>query len=213
MKKKSLFLATVLLVAVSGFAQTRINNFVGYGNSFGTFGYPNTATYGEVFQVPQTSTILNSFSFYTGGPINSGQIITGAYIATWNGNQAGTLVYSSPQYNYDNAGNEEVTFNTGGLAVNPNAEYVMFMSISQYYGQSTGTTYFSGGDGNFDLKGFVYNNNAGDFNALFNTAWSGPINYGLAVDIEFNELPEPSTLLMFGTGLLGGIGVLRCKLF
>lgn len=213
--KKSLFLAAVLLFAVSGFANTSYNNFNGYSDYWHPFGYPNTATYGELFTAPTNGdNNLTSFSFYMGSQDAPGNIITGAYIATWNGSEAGTLLYSSAAYNYDNNGDEELTFTpSGGVALQSGGKYVMFLSISQFYGQSLGEAYVSQGTTNPNLNGFVYNNNSGDFQALFNTAWSGSLSPDWAVDLEFSSVPEPGSLMLLGTGILGGLGMLRRKLF
>ena len=79
---------------------------------------------------------------------------------------------------------------------------------------SRGTTYISQGTSIPGLNGFVYNNNSGDFNSLFTTNWSGPLTPDWTVDLEFNSgVPEPGSLMLLGTGILGGLGVLRRKLF
>ena len=209
--KMSLLLVAVLLFAVSGFADTTYNNFNGYSDFWFPFGYPNTATYGELFTSPNNGdNNLASFSFYMGSPFLAGNIITGAYIATWTGSMAGTLVYSSESggpINYDNLGDEQITINTGGLALNANTQYVMFLSVSNYYGQSTGQAYASQGTSITGLNGFVYNNNAGDFNALFTTAWTGPASPDWAVNLHF--VPEPVTLGLIALGGLGLVVALR----
>ncbi len=111
-------LVAVLLFAVSGLADTVYNNFTGYSDYWYPFGNPNTATYGELFTSPNNADHnLVSFSFYMGTPTTPGNIITGAYIATWTGSMAGTLLYSAGPINYDNLGNEQITINTGGLAL------------------------------------------------------------------------------------------------
>ncbi len=126
--KKAILLSAVLLLALSSFADTTINNFTGYNDGWFPFGDPNNATqtYGEIFTAPSGGdTSLASFSFYTGDPFFTGDIIAGAYIATWTGTHAGKLLYDSGEFDYDNAGNEELTFNTGGLSVTPGAQYIM----------------------------------------------------------------------------------------
>lgn len=209
---KKLAVLAVLLVAISAFANTEYNNFTGYSDYWHPFGYPDTSTYGELFTAPNNDTNLASFSFFMGSPYVTGNIVLGGYIATWTGFNAGTLLYSSPLVNYDNLGNEQITFNTGGLTMTPGAQYVMFLSVSQYYGQSSGQAYVVPGSSVSGLNGFAYYNNSNDFNALFSNSWDA---YGLspdwAVDVQFT--PEPGTLLLLGTGILGGIGALRRKLF
>jgi len=203
-------LVAVLLFAVSGFADTTYNNFNGYSDYWHPFGYPDTSTYGELFTSPNNGdNNLASFSFYLGSQLVAGNIITGAYIATWTGSMAGTLLYSNGPINYDNAGDEQITINTGGLALNPNAQYVMFLSISNFYNQSQGQAYVSQGTSITGLNGFVYNNNEGNFNALFTTAWTGPLSPDWAVDLHFNAVPEPGTLGLIALGGLGLVGALR----
>ena len=66
--KKSLFLAALLLVAMSGFAATSINNFTGFNDYWHPYGdgSDSTQTYGELFTAPTNGdNNLTSFSFYT----------------------------------------------------------------------------------------------------------------------------------------------------
>ena len=213
--KKDLFLFAVLLVSAFGFATTSINNFTGYNNYYEPLG--NLVTFGELFIVPQGDDILNSISFYTGEPaeMNDGPIVLGAYVATWDsiGDHAGTLLYSSDKYTYDNQGNEELTFNTNGTRLTPGQQYVMFLSTAQYANQSTGQTFVPSGSRSDYLAGFVEIFDGGDFDSLFSTRWGGPDEPDWAVDIELDSsTPEPSSLIMLGTGLVGGLGIMRRKL-
>jgi len=210
--KKSLLLIGVLLFTLSGFANTSYNNYAGYNPYWYDLGYPNTATYGEIFTAPNTDTNLESFSFWAANPVVSGDILLGGYIATWTGSNAGTLLYSSPSYDYPNTGEAQISFNTGGVTLVPGQQYVMFLSVSQYYGQSFGQLQVDAGNPLTGLNGFAWYNNADDFNGLFTNGWD---NYyaspDWAVDLEFT--PEPSSLMLLGTGILGGLGILRRKLF
>jgi len=217
--KKTLLLLAVLLFAVSSFAQVNYNNFSGYSAYWNPFGNPNTATYGETFIAPNSpNTNLADFGFYMAGPVTTGNIELSAYIATWTGTHAGTLLYTSPEFNYPNTGNAEIQFNTGGLTLNPGGDYIMFLSVSQYYGQSSGLSFISSGSATIPGGGFAYYNNGANFNELFTNNWD---NSGLkpdwAVNLDFNSgsggsTPEPGTLALFGSGLACLAGAIRRRI-
>ncbi|MFZ0707814.1 MAG: PEP-CTERM sorting domain-containing protein [Candidatus Korobacteraceae bacterium] len=213
--KKALLLSAVLLFALTSFGDTIINNFTGYNDYWHPFGDPRgaTQTYGEVFTAPDGIQNLSGFSFYMGNPIDSGTIITGAYIATWTGTHAGTLLYDSGEFDYDNAGNEKLTFTTGGLFVTPGQQYVMFLSTSKFNGDSFGTTFVPAGNTDPNLNGFAYFNNGNEFDALFTLPWDGSgLSPDWAVELQFDNAPEPGSLVLFGSGILSGLAILRRKL-
>jgi hypothetical protein len=114
----------------------------------------------------------------------------------------------------------EFTFYTGGLSLIAGDEYVAFISISEpSYSSYSGTTTIPsvaafppsipGGSAVYlsnsnDISQFTSGNNWGE---------------GSGVDSEFiadfslgaSPTPEPSSLLLFGTGLTGFAGALRRK--
>ena len=112
---------------------------------------------------------------------------------------------------YANIGDAELTFDTGGLALTGGADYVAFLSVSGYYGDSAGESYLSSGGG-IPGGSFVYDNNGGDFAALSTDTWSGPTSPDWAIDAEFgssSSIPEPGTVTLLGTGLVGLVALRR----
>jgi hypothetical protein len=216
MKKVVLIVVLMLFaVSVSAFADTIYNTFTGYNPYWHPFGYPDTSTYGETFTAPSNGDhFLNSFSLYMAGPYTSGDIVMGAYIATWDGTKAGTLLWSSGMIDYPNTGNAQLDFNTGGLNLTGGGSYIVFLSVSEFYGQSSGQSYISGGNGSCPGCAFAYFNNGGNFGELFTNSWDGS---GLQPDFAFTanfsssggQVPEPGTLALLGTGLITAVGVVR----
>lgn len=207
-----------LLLALSTFALTAFadtyNNFTGYSDYWHPLGYPNTATYGETFSAPTDGAdFLTSFSFYMGNPYVAGDIVLSAYIATWTGTEAGTLLYTSPSVDYANTGDAELTFNNIDVNLTSGGDYVAFLSISQSYGDSSGEAYVSSG-GTIPGGSFVYNNNSGNFAELFSGGWSAGRSPNWAIDAEFSSsaVPEPGTLIPLGAGLLAMFAAARRRL-
>jgi len=187
------------------------------GNSvISPFGYSNTATYGEVITAPTDgNTQLNSFQFYLSEPAG---LTFGAYIAPWNGAYAGPLLYSTPSPIVTaGTGLVPYTVSTGGVDLTANNQYVLFISISNYYaldaGSGAGSIGYGGTPGSSDTH-FVWANNSGDFAGLFTTSWNGlglggcadPVCGQAAFVLDYSAptvTPEVPTVVLFGTGLLG----------
>jgi hypothetical protein len=190
MMKTSRTLMTALVAGIAfaaagiTFADTIYDNFTGYNSGWYQFGFPNSATYGETFRAPINGDAnLQDFGFYMYAPYVPGNILLRAYIATWTGTQAGTLLYTSADVDYANTGNDHLTFTTGGLTLTPGAMYVAFLSISELYGQSSGQAQVSDGDPIIPGGNFVWSNNSGDFEALFTSTWTST---GTKPDWAFN---------------------------
>jgi VPDSG-CTERM motif len=212
---RGLVATAALAAAGSAFANTTYNNFAGYNDAVHPLGNPNTATYGETFSAPTNGDVnLQDFGFYMGNPFVAGDILLRAYIATWTGTQAGTLLYTSPNFDFANTGNAHLTFSTSGLTLTPGASYVAFLSVSELYGQSSGETYISLGDPTIPGGNFVFYNNSGDFGALFNSTWDFT---GIGPQWAFNAtftpgVPDGGSTLALLSGAFALVGAFNRKL-
>jgi hypothetical protein len=93
------------------------------------------ATIGETFTTDSTHTTLNSLTFYVTDGARFGITLPPlsfqTYVMAWNGSQAtGPVLYTSPVETASLAGLRPFTVNTSNLQLDPNQQYVAFISTS-----------------------------------------------------------------------------------
>lgn len=124
-------------------------------------------------------------------------------------------MYSSPEVDYANTGDSQLSFNTGGVSLTPGGSYVAFLSISQYYGDSSGEVQISQGTATIPGGNFVYYNNGGDFGALFNSSWDATaLKPDWAVTMDFTSgsvTPEPSSAAIAALGAVAFLAYGRSR--
>jgi hypothetical protein len=151
------------------------------GGSVEPFGYPDTATYGQVITVPGSDATLSSFTFELQVPTTA---TFRAGVFAWDGSKAvGAPLWQSGDMTTATSGWGEVTVDTGGVPVVPGAQYVIYFTTSESSGSGLGEWGLVGDD--YSGGGFVYNNNGSDFGALTTTPWQGFGTQDLAFEASF----------------------------
>ena len=197
-------------------------------NTISSFGYPNTSTYGEAITTPATGTNVSSISFWLNEAVG---FQFQAFIGAWDNNNyliPGGLAgveYLSPIQTVTQTGLVEYTITGVNAPVTPGTIYMFGLTIDNVYNQdaqfgsgSQGGDIFANGNstyyfawnndtGNGTLLGSNWNNQgcANNQGSCGNAAWT--VSYGGAA-----PTPEPSSLILLGSGGVGLAGVLRRKL-
>jgi hypothetical protein len=202
------------LAATPALAQD-VDTTATYGGEIGSFGTPNTATYGQTFTVGADNA-LNAFTMYLdggwGGPLNFQ-----AYVYAWNGSRAvGNALFTSATQQLNGGGTTAYDFATGGLNLISGQQYVAFLTTSGVANNSYvsalmpfagwGNDVYSGGD-------FVYFNNGNDFAKLTGQDWDcsgcgfGDAHFKADFTAGISAVPEPAAwgMLIGGFGLAGGM--------
>jgi hypothetical protein len=188
-------------------------------------GNPETSTYGEAITTPAGATNITSFSFWLQGD-------TGfefqSFVSAWdNTNYAltGSMLYLSPVTTLADGNMDEFTFSGLNIPVTPGTIYQFGVTIDNVFGADSGFySEYLGGDilsnGNSTYY-FDWSNDLGNSSLLYtnwNTAGAGGCadNGGACgqaaylVNYSGSAIPEPGTMTLIGSALLG-LGVLLRK--
>ena len=225
--------AVLVLVALPATAQQIQTDPSWNGtNTISSFGYPNTATYGEAITTPAGATNVSSVSFWLNEATGFEYQF---FIAPWDNNNylipgglAGAEYISSIQTIASGGSLTKYTISGINAAVTPGTIYMFGLTIDNVYNQdaqfgagSQGGDIFANGNstyyfawnndsGNGSLLGSNWNNDTGSCadngGACGNAAWI--VNYGGGGGTTH----EPGTFILLGTGAIGLFGVIRRKL-
>ncbi len=176
--KKSLVIASALTVtALAVFGPAAAASAVTVSNpgpatdSIGTFGPRATSVYGQTLTVPAGSNTLDGFSFQitAGGPM----VVRGEVYA-WDGQKATgpSLFESAPVTINGDSTTRVVPFRTGGVAVTPGTEYVLFATVLRDE-QPAAPGYSSWPTTGDVLPGQLVWYNASSFDEVTTESWDG----------------------------------------
>ncbi len=214
-------IASVVLTSTRAQAAfiTTLPSWNGFSD-IGTFGEPNTATYGQTITVGATDTFLTDFSFrmrtFDGATSRFEGIVMKWDQATFRA--VGPVLFSSGLKTNTGPGTGFNNINiTTNVNLTQNTQYVLFLSASNFFNSSNENSnfgYIPGNPGAYSGGQFVYQNNGSNFALLTSNSWESFGGNDLAFTANLtpgpavNPTPAPAGAVLFGLGF-AGLGLFR----
>ena len=180
------------------------------------FGETATATMGQTFTVNGAETQLDRFAFRLDDYAGSTTTVDfAAYVYAWDGRKAvGNELFASTQRSSSNNGGaggwEVFSFDTGGVSLQADQQYVAFLSASLFFDgiSSTSTLELSNG---YSGGSLVFDRNGSAFGQLTTQTWDSVLDGFIGTRdtwfvAEFSaptSVPEPGTAVLLLSGLAG----------
>lgn len=207
--------AAILLTASVSAADATVIDTGTLTNDILSFGEPAFATYGQTFKLnPGDDTNLDSVTFYLNDLSNPDNVDFTFYLYEWNGARiTGSSLFTSGMLSTTGSnGYETFTVDTGGVSLSTWTNYAFFISASNFFDNVGGTSSLGGSTDGYANGNFIYMSNGNNFGMLSTSNW-GQLSYidiasTMNLSSPLSQVPEPSTLLLLGSGLAGA-GVLR----
>lgn len=208
--KKSL--AALALAALGGFSGAANATLYSNSNDAGSifsFGYPDTTSYGQTFNVGVASTVQDWTFYATGGSAGNLELV----IANWDGSKAvGPAVYTSSLFSYT-GGAEALAFSGINAALSAGS-YIAYITTAGV-GAPASSVALAGSNSNGGLGGsfrFLNSNNVDPLtlNNSWNSWYIPNMQFAANIVEGVSNVPEPATLALFGLGILG-ISAMRRK--
>lgn len=184
--------------------------------AFGSWG-----AWGQTFTAPSGFSRLESFSVWVQtagehyGHFDDAKFVTQLYEWNTTGETlVGPALYTSgPQlvpFQFPPDAAQALTFNLGGLKLNPSKTYMFFLTGYDFFDDAAGELWL-GEPGDAYAGGAQYHSNSSAYADLFAERWAqpDPTPSDIAFVARFSAVPEPSTYALFGTLSLASAAMVR----
>ncbi len=185
---------------------TVYTNSGGAQGSIGSFGSPDTTSYGEYFTAPGGA--LDSWTFRSQSVTTAGNLEL--VVASWNGTSAvGPALYTSASIADSGVSNEALTFSGINLALTAGQSYIAYMTVAGVAGPVQGAAIATSSTDVLNGGGVFDNSQGANPLTPGNNSWSALGAY-FTYSATFGPaaVPEPAGAAVLAFGLIG-LGFVR----